>query len=155
MSNIYINLTCEPVNKINIRDRMVFKESVTFRSEAAIYSTATATYKFTFPIIELLKVIDEDGNEYDSTNYFPEKRDVDITTDGLLFWVESNNRPVENKPFSILYSFFPSYVIISAAHEIRGFMAGKPESKGGVQSWEDLPRLVVAKLEIPQTYLFG
>jgi hypothetical protein len=153
MNNIYINLTCEPVNKINIRDKLVFKESVTFRSEATVFDPSKETYKFTSPIVELLRVIDEDGKEYDANNFYPERRDVDIDTDGLLYWVDGNKRPPVNMTFSILYSFFPSYIIISAVHEIRGFMAGKPEPEG-VQSWEDLPRLVTAKLEIPGTYLF-
>lgn len=154
MSNIYVNLTCEPVNKVNIRDKMVFKESVTFRSEATIFDASKLTYKLTFPIAELMVVLDEDGKKYDCTHFFPEKRDIDITTDGLLFWVEGNRKPKSGQPFSVLYSFFPSYVIISAVHEIRGFMAGKPADQGGVQSFEDLPRLMVAKLEIPSTYLF-
>lgn len=154
MSNVYVNLTCEPENKVNIRDRVVFKESVTFRSQASVFEAGKASYRFAFPIAELMVVIDENGKKYDCNNYFPEKRDVDITTDGLLYWVEGNRKPKNGLPFSILYSFFPSYAIISAVHEIRGFMAGKPESQGGVQSFEDLPRLMVAKLEIPSTYLF-
>lgn len=154
MSNIYINLTFEPENKVNIRDRVVFKESVTFRSQATAFDAGKTTYKFAFPIAQLIRVIDEDGKEYDANNFFPEKRDVDITEDGLLYWVEGNRKPKNGQSFSILYAFFPSYIVISAVHEIRGFMAGKREEEGGVQSWEDLPRLVVAKLEIPETYLF-
>lgn len=154
MSNIYINLTCEPVNKVNIKDKMVFKESVTFRSQATKYDASKSLYKFAFPIAELMVVIDEDGKKYDCTHFYTERRDADINSDGLLFWVEGNKKPKNGQSFSILYSFFPSYVIISAVHEIRGFMAGKPESQGGVQSFEDLPRLMVAKLEIPSVYLF-
>lgn len=154
MSNIYINLTFKPKDKVNIRDRVVFKESVTFRSQATVFDASKATYKFAFPIAELLRVIDDDGKEYNSNHFYAEKRDVDITSAGLLYWVEGNKKPKNGQPFSVLYSFFPSYIVISAVHEIRGFMAGLPESKGGMQTWEDLPRLVVAKLEIPETYLF-
>lgn len=154
MSNVYVNLTCEPENKINIRDRVVFKESVTFRSQSMVFESGKDFYKFAFPITELMVVMDEDGKKYDCTHFYPEKRDVDITPEGLLFWVEGNRKPKNGQPFSILYSFFPSYVIISAVHEIRGFRAGKPADQGGVQSFEDLPRLMVAKLEIPSVYLF-
>lgn len=154
MSNIYINLTCLPDDKVNIRDRIVFKESVTFRSESKIFNAVKTTYKFTFPIIELLRVLDDEGKVYDSTNFFPEKRDVDVTTDGLLYWVDGNNRPLENHGFSVLYSFFPSYIVITAAHEIRGTTAGKPPPEGE-SAWEDLPRSFTAKLEIPSKYLFG
>ena len=153
MSNIFINLTCEPENKVNIRDRMIFKESVTFRSEVQIYDPTKTTYRFTFPIVELMKVVDEDGKSYDCINVFPEDRAVNSNTDGDLVWTD--DPPPTGKAFSILYSFFPSYVVITAAHEIRGFVAGKPAEEGGVQAYEDLPRLFTAKLEIPDKYLFG
>lgn len=155
MSNIYVNMTCLPEDKVNIRDRLIFKESVTFRSEGEIFDPSKETYKFTFPIVELLKVVDDCGTKYDSTHYFAEERDVDITTDGLLYWVDGNKKPKKDQSFSILYSFFPSYIVVTAAHEIRGVTAGKPADQGGVQAWEDLPRLFMAKLEIPDKYLFG
>jgi len=153
MSNIFVNLTCEPANKVNIRDRMVFKESVTFRSEAKIYDPAIREYKFTFPIVELMQVIDQDGKSYDCTNLNAEDRDVDSNEAGNLIW--QDDPPPTGRGFSILYSFFPSYVVITAAHEIRGFVAGKPADQGGVQAYEDLPRLFTAKLEIPDAYLFA
>lgn len=155
MSNIFVNLTCEPQYKVNIRDRMVFKESVTFRSEAKVFDPAAASYKFTFPIVELLQVIDTDGKSYDCTNLNIEDRDVDSNTSGLLVWTEGKCRPPTGKSFSVLYTLYPSYIVITAAHEIRGFVAGKPASEGGVQAYEDLPRLFTAKMEIPDAYLFG
>jgi hypothetical protein len=71
--------------------------------------------------------------------------------------VQRTNRqqPPDGMAFSILYSFYPTYDVITAAHEVRGFVAGKPESEGGVQVWEDLPRLFTGKLVIPDAYLFG
>lgn len=155
MSNIFVNLTCEPVNKVNIRDRLVFKESVTFRSEAQIFNPEKEYYQFTFPIVELMKVIDEDGKEYDCTNVLTDLRKVDSNVDGNLVWNDSSCRPPTGKAFSILYNFYPSYIVITAAHEIRGFVAGKTTAEGGVQAYEDLPRLFTAKLEIPDNYLFG
>jgi len=154
MSNIFVNLTCEPEYKVNIRDRMIFKESVTFRSEARIFDPSLETYSFTFPIVELMQVIDQDGKSYDCTNLNLEDRDVDSDTDGKLVWTEGKCRPATGKGFSALYTFFPSYIVITAAHEIRGTVAGKP-SPEGVQAFEDLPRLFTAKLEIPDSYLFG
>lgn len=175
MSNIFVNLTVEPQYKVNIRDRMVFKESVTFRSEAKVFSPETASYKFTFPIVELLQVVDSDGVHYDCTNLNAIDRDVDSDADGNLFWVpddvllntatgvetlnplQRTNRktPKAGRSFSILYTLYPSYIVITAAHEIRGFVAGKPVSEGGIQVFEDLPRLFTAKMEIPDSYLFG
>ncbi len=175
MSNIFVNLTVEPQYKVNIRDRMVFKESVTFRSEAKVFSLETASYTFTFPIVELLQVVDSDGVHYDCTNLNAIDRDVDSDADGNLFWVPDDmllnmttgvetlnplqraNRkaPKTGQSFSILYTLYPSYIVITAAHEIRGFVAGKPVSEGGVQVFEDLPRLFTAKMEIPDSYLFG
>jgi hypothetical protein len=152
MSNIFVNLTCEPENKVNIRDRLVFKESVTFRSEAQIYDPTKESYKFTFPIVELLRVIDEDGKKYDCTNLLTDLRAVDSNEDGELVW--QDDPPPTGKTFSILYSFFPSYIVVTAAHEIRGTVAGKTVDEGGVQAYEDLPRLFTAKLEIPDSYLF-
>jgi len=154
LSNIYVNMTCEPENKVNIRDRVVFKESVTFRSEAAIFDPSKTTYSFTFPIVELLRVIDEDGKSYDCTNLRVDMRQVDSNTDGKLVWSESSCRPATGKSFSILYAYYPTYDVITAAHEIRGFVAGKPATEGGVQAYEDLPRLFTAKLVIPDAYLF-
>jgi hypothetical protein len=154
MSNIYVNLTCLPENKINIRDRVVFKESVTFRSESKIFSNEIESYKFSFKIVEILNIIDENGKTYDCNNILEEKRDVKVNYAGELYWVDGNKKPPEGTSFSILYTFYPSYIIITAAHEIRGFTAGKP-FPDGVQAWEDLPRLVTAKLEIPSVYLFG
>lgn len=154
MSNIFVNLTCEPEYKVNIRDRMVFKESVTFRSEAKVFDPAVETYKFTSPIVELMQVIDVDGISYDCTNLNVENRDVDSNTDGKLVWTEGKRRPLTGKGFSILYTFFPSYIVITAAHEIRGTVAGKAPPDG-TQAFEDLPRLFTAKLEIPDSYLFG
>lgn len=155
MSNIFVNLTCEPEYKVNIRDRMVFKESVTFRSEAKIFDPAVSTYKFTFPIVEIMQVLDVDGKSYDSTNLIVENRDVDSNTAGELFWNDTGCRPATGKGFSVLYTFFPSYIVVSAVHEIRGAIAGKPANQGGVQSFEDLPRLFTCKVEIPDSYLFG
>lgn len=155
LSNIFVNLTCEPQYKVNIRDRMVFKESVTFRSEAKIYDPEVSAYKFTFPIVELMQVIDADGNSYDCTNLNIDHRDVDSDASGLLVWTEGKARPSTGTSFSILYTLFPSYLVITCAHEVRGFVAGKPSSEGGVQSFEDLPRLFSAKMEIPSSYLFG
>jgi hypothetical protein len=153
MSNIFVNLTCEPENKVNIRDRLIFKESITFRSEAQIYDPTKTAYRFTFPIVELLQVIDEDGKKYDCTNILTDLRAVDSNEDGDLVWTD--DPPPTGKAFSILYTFFPSYIVITAAHEIRGTVAGKPADEGGVQAYEDLPRLFTAKLEIPDNYLFG
>jgi len=176
LSNIFVNLTCEPQYKVNIRDRMVFKESVTFRSEAKVFDPAAASYKFTFPIVELLQVVDSDGLNYDCTNLNVLDRDVNSDADGNLFWVpddveildldtgvetlnplQRTNRktPKTGQSFSVLYTLYPSYIVITAAHEIRGFVAGKPASDGGVQAFEDLPRLFTAKMEIPDSYLFG
>jgi len=154
MSNIFVNLTCEPENKVNIRDRVIFKESVTFRSEVAVTSAEKTTYKFTFPIVELLKVLDENGKQYDCTNLNTENRDIDVS-DGEAFWVTGRRRPPEGVPFSVQYSFYPAYDVITAAHEVRGFVAGKLAEEGGRQVWEDLPRLFTAKLVIPDAYLFG
>lgn len=154
MSNIFVNLTCEPANKVNIRDRMVFKESVTFRSEARIFDPNVETYKMTWPIVELMQVLDQDGKSYDCTNLNVEERDVDSNEAGELVWASNKCRPVTGRGFSALYTFFPSYIVITAAHEIRGTVAGKP-SPEGVQAFEDLPRLFTAKLEIPDSYLFG
>lgn len=153
MSNIFVNLTCEPENKVNIRDRVVFKESVTFRSEASYTDAEKTSYKFTFPIVELLRVIDENGTAYDCTNYFTENRDADVSADEFV-WVDGKKRPPNGMAFSILYSFYPTYDVITATHEIRGFVAGKPASEGGVQVWENLPRLFTGKLIIPDAYLF-
>jgi hypothetical protein len=155
LSNIFVNLTCEPAYKVNIRDRMVFKESVTFRSEAKVFDPAIETYNFTFPIVELMQVLDVDGKSYDCTNLNVEDRDVDSNADGQLVWTEGKCRPPSGKGFSALYTFFPSYIVITAAHEIRGTVAGKSPATGGVQAFEDLPRLFTAKLEIPDSYLFG
>jgi hypothetical protein len=155
MSNIFVNLTCEPEYKVNIRDRMIFKESVTFRSEAKIYDPTKETYKFTFPIVELMQVLDQNGTSYDCRNLNVEDRDVDSNDSGLLVWNEGKCRPPSGVGFSALYTFFPSYIVITAAHEIRGTVAGKPPSQGGEQAFEDLPRLFTAKLEIPDSYLFG
>lgn len=175
MSNIFVNLTVEPQYKVNIRDRMVFKESVTFRSEAKVFSPETAFYTFTFPIVEILQVVDSDGVHYDCTSAFAIDRDVNSDANGNLIWVpddmllntetgvstlnplQRTNRktPKTGQSFSILYTLFPSYIVITAAHEIRGFVAGKPEADGGVQAYEDLPRLFTAKMEIPDSYLFG
>lgn len=154
MSNIFVNLTCEPENKVNIRDRMVFKESVTFRSEARIYDPAKDTYKMTWPIVELMQVLDQDGKSYDCTNLNVEDRAVDSNENGELIWNEGKCKPPTGKGFSALYTFFPSYIVITAAHEIRGTVAGK-KSPEGTQAFEDLPRLFTAKLEIPDSYLFG
>lgn len=155
MSNIFVNLTCEPAYKVNIRDRLVFKESVTFRSEARIYDPSKGSvYKMTWPIVELMQVLDEDGVSYNCTHPNADERDVDSNEDGELYWLEGGRNPVHGKGFSALYTFFPSYIVITAAHEIRGTVAGKPPPEG-VQAYEDLPRLFTAKLEIPDTYLFG
>lgn len=154
MSNIYVNMTCEPENKVNIRDRLIFKESVTFRSEAAIFDASKESYKFSWPIVELMQVLDIDGKSYDCTNLNVEDRDVDSDENGLLVWNEGKCRPAQGKAFSILYTFFPSYIVITASHEIRGTVAGKP-SPEGTQVFEDLPRLFTSKLEIPDRYLFG
>lgn len=175
MSNIFVNLTVEPQYKVNIRDRMVFKESVTFRSEAKIFDPNVSSYKFTFPIVEVLRAVDSDGVNYDCTNLNAIDRDVDSDAHGNLVWVpddtlldtttgvstlnpvQRTNRttPKTGQSFSVLYTLYPSYIVITAAHEIRGFMAGKPASDGGTQAYEDLPRLFTAKMEIPDAYLFG
>ena len=155
LSNIFVNLTCEPEYKVNIRDRLIFKESVTFRSEARIYDATASSYKFTWPIVELMQVLDQNGMSYDCTNLNIENRDVDSNDAGLLIWNESKRNPPNGIGFSALYTFFPSYLVISAVHEIRGTVLGKPEVDGGVQSFADLPRLFTAKLEIPDSYLFG
>ena len=152
MANIYASLNLLPTDKVNIRDRVVFKDSVTFRSEVKQYLTYTDKYSFTYRIIELMRVIDNDGVQYDCTHAYPDKRDVDVDGDGKLFWV-GNHSPSDGTAFSIYYSFNPSYVIISANHEIRGFTAGgtKPTD---IQTWENLPRVVHMKLEIPDSYMF-
>lgn len=155
MSNIFVNLTCEPENKVNIRDRVIFKESVTFRSEVATMDAEKTSYKFTFSIVELLAVMDENGKKYDCTNVYPENRDITVNADGEVYWVEGKRKPPVGVPFSVLYSFYPVYDVITAAHEVRGFVAGKLAEEGGRQVWEDLPRLFTAKLVIPDAYLFG
>lgn len=155
MSNIFVNLTCEPAYKVNIRDRMVFKESVTFRSEALVYEPGKTSYKTTWPIVELMQVLDQDGKSYDCTNLNVEDRAVDSNTAGEVVWNEGKCNPPTGRGFSVLYTFFPSYIVITAAHEIRGTVAGKPAAQGGVQAFEDLPRLFTAKLEIPDAYLFS
>jgi len=154
MSNIFVNLTCEPAYKVNIRDRMVFKESVTFRSEARIFDPEKETYKLTWPIVEIMQVLDQDGKSYDCTNLIIEDRDVDSNVAGEVVWTEGKCRPATGRGFSVLYTFFPSYIVITAAHEIRGTVAGKAPPDGE-QAFEDLPRLFTAKLEIPDKYLFG
>lgn len=152
MSNIFVNLTCEPEYKVNIRDRMIFKESVTFRSEALIYEAGKSTYKLTWPAVELMQVLDQDGKSYDCTNLDLNARAVNLNDAGEVVW-QDDPPPVGNG-FSVLYTFFPSYIVITAAHEIRGTVAGKA-SPEGEQVFEDLPRLFTAKLEIPDSYLFG
>jgi hypothetical protein len=153
MANIYASLNVLPTDKVNIRDRVVFKDSVTFRSEPKVFSDSVSKYSFTYKIIDLMRVIDNDGTEYDCSHSFQEERDVDVDSDGNLYWIDGNDRPVDGTAFSIYYSFNPSYIIISANHEIRGFTAGgvKPSD---VQAWENLPRVVHMKLEIPDVYLF-
>jgi len=162
MSNIFVNLTCEPQYKVNIRDRVVFKESVTHRSEVVFMDVEKTSYKLISPAIDLLHVIDETGKHYNSTSYYTddqgvviESRDISVNADGEIYWVEGKRKPPNGMAFTVLYSFFPAYDVITAAHEIRGFVAGKLAEEGGVQAWEDLPRFFTGKLVIPDAYLFG
>jgi len=153
MANIYASLNLLPTDKVNIRDRVVFKDSVTFRSEVKQYLTSTEKYSFTYRIVDLMRVIDNDGKQYDCTHAYADQRDVDVDADGRLFWVVGNQFHPDGMAFSIYYSFNPSYVIISANHEIRGFTAGGTKLTDK-QEWENLPRVVHMKLEIPDSYLF-
>lgn len=152
-SNIVASLTVEPENKVNIRDKVVFKESVTFRSEVKQYDPSLTSFRMLHPIVELMQVIDENGVKYDCSNPLENRREVLVNADGELYWVDGAKRPATNVGFSVLYTYYPEYSVVDAVHEIRGAMMGgmKPED---VQEWEDLPRLLRIKLIIPDRYLY-